>query len=201
MLPKEKKFRLPSIRRSDFYLLPNLITLTRVAAVPLVAGCAYLKWNWAAAALFALAGLSDYADGYVARKYNYESRLGMLLDPLADKLVIVSTMIMLLWLGRLDLVWFGKTSDILPPTLVIVTVGREIAITGLRGIASSMGMILPAERGGKFKTWIQFFAIIFLLLDFQPWRSLGEVLIVISVLAALWSGLQYIFRFVSRLPT
>src|SRR4051812_10042891 len=115
----EKRFKLPHIRRSDFYLLPNLLTLSRVLAVPLVAGFAYINWNWSAVAMFSLAGLSDYADGWVARKYNYESKLGMLLDPLADKLIVVSTMIMLLWLDRLDVEFGGHKWNLTAPTLVI----------------------------------------------------------------------------------
>src|SRR4051794_31303383 len=94
-----KKFRFPVIKRSDFYLLPNILTLSRVVAVPLVGGFAAYHYNLTATFCFALAGISDYVDGWIARKYHYESKLGMLLDPLADKLIVVSTIIMLLCLG------------------------------------------------------------------------------------------------------
>ncbi|MDB5039119.1 MAG: CDP-diacylglycerol--glycerol-3-phosphate 3-phosphatidyltransferase [Bacteriovoracaceae bacterium] len=188
------------IKRSDFYLIPNLLTVSRVFAIPLVAGLAYYQWNYTAAFMFSLAGISDYVDGWIARKYHYESKLGMLLDPLADKLIIVSTMIMLMWLGRLDIAIKGEPAELVPPVLVIVTVGREIAITGLRGIASSIGLMMPAEQGGKIKTWIQFFAILFLLLDSSPWLKIGQVLLAISVVAALWSAIQYTIRFVRGLP-
>lgn len=189
------------IRKSDFYLLPNLLTVSRVFAIPLVAAFAYFDWNLSAAFVFALAGVSDYIDGWVARKYEYESKLGMLLDPLADKLIIVSTMIMLLWLGRLKLEWPGFSQyTFFAPLLVIVTVGREIAITGLRGIASTIGMVMPAEQGGKIKTWIQFFAILFLLVNYSPWFEIGQVLLIFSVVAAIWSGIQYTIKFVRKLP-
>ena len=125
----------------------------------------------------------------------------MLLDPLADKLIIVSTMIMLMWLGRLDIEMEGWNLELLPPLLVIVTVGREIAITGLRAIASTIGLLMPAEKGGKIKTWIQFFAILFLLWDQSPWLEIGQVFLMISVVAALWLGIQYTIRFIRGLPS
>ncbi len=190
------------IKRSDFYLIPNILTLSRVFAVPLVALCAFWKWDITAAIIFSLAGISDYVDGWIARRYNYESKLGILLDPLADKLIIVSTMIMLLWLGRFSFPFALSDPwiELLPPALVIVTVGREIAITGLRAIASSIGMSMPADRGGKFKTWIQFFAILFILINWDPLRNIGLVLLLVSVGAALWSGISYTYRFVIKLP-
>lgn len=195
------KLRHPLIKKSDFYLIPNILTVARVFAVPFVAVAAYWEWNWAAAGLFGLCGISDYIDGLIARKYGYESKLGMLLDPLADKLIIVSTMVMLLWLGRLDVNFRGQSYEILPPFLVIITVGREIGITGLRAIASTAGIVIPAERGGKLKTWIQFFAILFLLINHPTLVSIGQGLLFISVITAVWSGIQYILRFVRRLPS
>ncbi len=195
-----KKIKRSIIRRSDFYLIPNILTISRVLAVPFVAVAAYLSWDITAAIIFALCGISDYIDGLVARKYNYESKLGMLLDPLADKLIILSTMVMLLWLGRLDVNFRGKEYEIVPPFLVIITVGREIAITGLRAIASTIGLIMPAEQGGKIKTWIQFFAILFLLINVSPFLEIGQVFLIFSVIAAVWSGVQYTLKFVRKLP-
>lgn len=189
------------IRRRDFYLIPNILTLSRVAAIPLVGTFAYLQWNMLASALFALAGLSDYVDGWIARKYRYESKLGMLLDPLCDKLIIVATIIVLFWLGRLNFHIEGWLTDFIPLVLVIVTVSREIAITGLRSIASTVGLVMPAERGGKIKTWIQFFAVIFLLWANEPFLTWGQILLALSVVAALWSGVTYTIKFVRQLPS
>jgi CDP-diacylglycerol--glycerol-3-phosphate 3-phosphatidyltransferase len=196
-----EKLKFQLIRRSDFYLLPNILTLSRVIAIPLVAMSLYYDWNILAASFFALAGFSDYIDGWIARKYNYESKLGVLLDPLADKLIIVSTMIALLWLGRLEFTFLGLNAELLPPILVIVTVGREIAITGLRAIASTVGLVMPADQGGKIKTWIQFFAILFLLVKWPIWNEIGLILLTISVILALWSGINYTIRFVRGLPS
>lgn len=195
-----KKFGFFIIKKSDFYLWPNILTLSRLITIPLIATFIYLDWNWVATILFSLSGLSDYFDGWVARTYHYESKLGMLLDPLADKLIIVSTMIMLLWMGRLDMHFFNWNLDLVPPFLVIVTVGREIGITGLRAIASTAGIDIPADQGGKIKTWIQFFSIVFLLMHKHPWVVIGQVGLMISVVAALWSGMRYTWRFIRKLP-
>jgi CDP-diacylglycerol--glycerol-3-phosphate 3-phosphatidyltransferase len=192
--------RKTSIHQSDFYLIPNLLTVSRVVAIPAIVILLYYEWNWWATLTFVLVGVSDGVDGYIARKYQYESKLGMLLDPLADKLIVVSTMIMLLWQGRLDLTWGDWPTALVGPLLVIVTVGREIAITGLRGIASSIGLMMPADRGGKIKTVIQFIAISFLLAEWGALLWWGQILLAISVVAALWSGLRYILYFIKKLP-
>ncbi len=196
-----KLIRSTLIRRSDFYLIPNVLTLSRISAIPLVALFAYWHWDIAAAAVFALAGISDYVDGWIARKYNYESKLGILLDPLADKLIIVSTMIMLLWLDRLAYFSGSAWLDLIAPILVVVTVGREIAITGLRAIASSIGIVVAADRGGKLKTWIQFFAILFLLINDARLFGIGYWMLVVSVAIALVSGINYTHKFLRGLPS
>jgi CDP-diacylglycerol--glycerol-3-phosphate 3-phosphatidyltransferase len=189
-----------SIRQSDFYLLPNILSVSRVVAVPLIVLLLYWEWNLAALGVFIGVGISDYIDGWVARRYHYESKLGMLLDPLADKLIILSTMIMLLWINRLDVKFGSWNLDLLGPVLVVVTVGREMAITGLRAMASSIGLLIPADRGGKIKTWIQFIAISALIYGSSPLLEVGQVLLLISVFAALWSGIVYTIRFLKALP-
>lgn len=189
-----------SIRQSDFYLLPNVLSVSRVIAVPLIVLLLYYQWNLAALIVFIGVGISDYVDGWIARRYQYESKLGMLLDPLADKLIILSTMIMLLWIDRLDLKYLDWKLDLLGPILVIVTVGREMAITGLRGIASSIGLVMPADRGGKIKTWIQFIAISALIYGSPNFLKAGQILLIFSVFAALWSGIRYTIHFLKALP-
>jgi CDP-diacylglycerol--glycerol-3-phosphate 3-phosphatidyltransferase len=188
------------IKRSDFYLIPNVLSISRVAAIPAVVGFSYVGMDWWAAGAFALAGISDYVDGWVARRYGYESKLGMLLDPLADKIIVLTTMVMVLFLGRLHFTWAGWDLAWVGPVLVIVTVGRETAITGLRTIASTVGITMPADRWGKLKTWIQFFAILFLLINHPPLLQWGRGLIVASVAAALVSGILYTLRLLKKLP-
>ena len=189
-----------SIRQSDFYLLPNILSVSRVIAVPLIVLLLFYQWNLTALIVFIGVGISDYIDGWIARRYQYESKLGMLLDPLADKLIILSTMIMLLWIDRLDVQYHDWKLDLLGPILVIVTVGREMAITGLRGIASSIGLVMPADRGGKIKTWIQFIAISALIYGNPNFLKAGQILLIFSVFAALWSGIRYTIHFLKALP-
>jgi len=189
-----------SIRLRDFYLAPNLLSLGRIFAIPVIIAFLYFQWNLWALAVFIMTGLSDYADGWVARKFKAESKLGMLLDPLADKLIILSIMIMLLWQNRLNPAVHFQHSEIIGPLLVIVTVGREIGITGLRAIASTAGIVVPADRGGKIKTWIQFVAISFLIVNQKYFLEIGQVLLSLSVFAALWSGGRYVFYFLKGLP-
>lgn len=188
------------IRRNDLSLLPNLVSLSRVVAVPLLIALLYFKLNYWATAIFVFAGISDYLDGWIARRYGYVSKLGMLLDPLADKLVILATMIMLLWIGHLDFFLQFYLSDLIAPIVVIVTVVREMAITGLRAIASIAGTAVPADRGGKLKTWIQFVAISLLVLGGQGFLQVGQILLLISVGAALWSATRYVLKFIKGLP-
>ncbi len=190
----------PIIKKSDFYLIPNIMSVSRVFAIPLFGVFMLYQMNSWAAAVFALAGLSDYIDGWIARRYGYESKLGMLLDPLADKIIIVSAMIMLMHLGRLDFSYENWNLSWVAPALVIITAGREIGITGLRSIASTVGVVMPADRWGKLKTWIQFFAILFLLLNWPPLFRAGQILLFISVITALASGVSYTVRFLKSLP-
>lgn len=188
------------IRQSHFLLLPNLLTLSRVITIPIIIVLLYYSWSKLAFVVFLLSGLSDYVDGWLARRHNTETKLGMLLDPLADKLIILSVMIMLLWMGRLDFLLDGYNFELFGPLLVIVTVGREIGITGLRSIASTAGIVMPADKAGKLKTWLQFVAMSALILGYGPLLPTGQVLLSISVLIALWSGVRYVYYFLKKLP-
>lgn len=197
---RRKKKKRGLIRKSDFWLLPNILTLSRVVSIPFIGICLYYNLNLLSLIVFALSGVSDYIDGWVARRYNDESKLGMLLDPLADKLIILCVMILLLWKGRLEIEIMGWSHPLLPPLLVIVTVGREIAITGLRSIASTAGIVIAASSGGKLKTWLQFVAISLIIYGKSPLLELGHILLIISVLTALISAVQYTVRFMRGLP-
>jgi CDP-diacylglycerol--glycerol-3-phosphate 3-phosphatidyltransferase len=196
-----RKRRRLSIRSSDFLLIPNVLSVSRVLSIPIMIVFLSLDWNWMALGIFLVTALSDWIDGYIARQFQYESKLGQLLDPIADKLIVISTMIMLLWLGRLDLQFVEFSySELLAPVLVIVTAGREIGITGLRAIASSEGIVLAAERGGKIKTALQFVSISLLIFGEDLSVQIGQILLLISVGAALWSGVSYVLRFIKGLP-
>jgi len=196
------KRRRLSIRVSDFFLVPNILSISRVLFVPIMIAFLYWDYNLAALGIFILTAVSDWFDGYIARQFQFESKLGMLLDPLADKLIVISTIIMLLWLGRLEISFIHIPHvELFGPILVIVTTGREIGITGLRAIASTEGLVLAAEKGGKIKTTLQFISISLLILGEPRSIFLGQILLIISVIAALWSGISYVLRFIRGLPS
>ena len=133
--------------------LPNLLSLVRIALLPFLVyfltdpGPLFSAW---ATLTFFLASLTDVLDGYLARRHGLTTTVGKFLDPLADKLLIVSALIMLVALNRTPSV---------PAWMVVVIVGRELAVTGLRAIAAGEGIILAAEALGKYKMLTQAFAL------------------------------------------
>ena len=139
-----------------------------------------------AAGIFFVASWTDYFDGYIARRQGRTSTLGKLLDPLADKLIIAAALIMLATLDR---------SPRVPAWLVVLLIGREMAVTGLRGIAAGEGLIVQAERVGKYKTLCQVFAVHGLILHYTYWymdfHLAGMYFLWISVVFSLWSGVEY----------
>jgi CDP-diacylglycerol---glycerol-3-phosphate 3-phosphatidyltransferase len=179
--------------------LPNLLTLGRIAIVVIivlvlrdegpVAGAA-------AAALFFLACLTDYYDGLLARKYSLTTTLGKFLDPLADKLLVAAILIMLVGMSREPRV---------PSWLVVIVVGREIAVTGLRAIASGEGIIVSAEELGKYKMIFQMFALHGLLLHYGylgiDFHLAGMYFLWVSTIVSLWSGGVYTARVTREIQT
>jgi len=195
------------MHKRDLVTIPNLFTASRILAIPIIMFFAYHDTpvtNLIAALTFGIVSLTDMVDGYLARRFNRVTRLGKLLDPLADKLVILTCMIMLLTMGKLTFSLFGEEWRFFGPLLVIITVGRSIAITGLRSIASGEGIIIAARKTGKVTTFIQSVAVFLLLLGREngwpgiDWQGLGLVL--------LWRvrrfgpdfGVQVHSRFLSR---
>lgn len=178
---------------------PNLLSLFRIALVPVFV---YLLRDpgpvagTLAAMLFVLGSLSDYYDGYLARKYGIVTTLGKFLDPLADKLLVVSVLIMLVAMpcGALDVPCVPRV----PAWLVVVIVGRELAVTGLRSIASSEGITLGAEELGKYKTIFQIFALSGLLMHYRyfvfDFHLGGMYFLWIAVVLGLWSAVDYHWR-------
>ena len=185
----------PSIdphRSSDltFTTTPNLLTLSRIIFVPIVVGLLFLKeerWDVVSALLFAVAGATDFFDGYLARKQKSESVYGKLMDPLADKFLVVSCLVMLQYLGRIH------------PVVVILLICRELAITGLRALASAEGVVIGASQSAKWKTTTQMVAIGCLLAQSGffgiPLTLPGLVLLYISLGISLWSAKDYIVDF------
>lgn len=180
--------------------LPNLLTLGRAAAVPLLVVIMLddsREAGFWAAALFSTAAVTDFIDGWLARKWGVVTVLGKFLDPLADKLIVMAALIMLIPSGRI------------PAWAVFVVLAREIIITGLRSIASSEGIVIDASELGKYKTIYQMAAIPALLLHYDyRWffgidhelvlvnmHNFGIFFFAISFVLTVWSGLDYLVKF------
>ena len=173
-----------------FNTTPNILTMIRMCIVPVVVYMLFKKepaWDMAAGWIFVAASITDYFDGYVARIQKVETVYGKLLDPLADKFLVVSALIMLQEMQRIH------------PIVVILLICREMAITGLRALASAEGLIIPASKTAKWKTATQMTAIPMLMAKQGLWGiplyPIGNVLIYISLAISLWSGKDYIVDF------
>lgn len=177
------------------WTLPNLLSLFRIAIIPLLVYLLTFTDSlsaFLAAFLFILGSLTDFFDGYLARRNRSVSNLGKILDPLADKLMIVAALIMLAAMDR-----FGEPE--VPAWLVVVVVARETAVTILRGIALAEGIVMAAEELGKYKFIAQTFAVSGLLVHY-PYMGIdfyvaGMYFLVISTVIALWSGVNYHVQF------
>lgn len=169
---------------------PNTLTLFRIAAVPIIV-ILMLYPNristWIAAILFSLAAITDYFDGYIARKFGLVSNLGKVMDPVADKLLVSSAFIMLTALG-----W-------VPAWMVCIIIGREIAVTGLRNIIAEKGEDVSASSLGKYKTGFQIAAIIPLLIHYPFFgldvQAVGRFFLWGALAFTLWSGADYFIKF------
>jgi len=177
-------------RRPLIWNLPNLITLFRIAAIPFVVLFLFFPGplaSFLAAFFFSAASLTDLLDGYIARQQNSETPVGKLLDPLADKLLINSAFIMLIPLGRV------------PAWVVVLIVGREVAVTGLRGIASLEGLAIAASKWGKAKMIFQTISLIGLILHYEylgiNFHSLGMLILWVALAITIWSGVDYFIKF------
>jgi CDP-diacylglycerol--glycerol-3-phosphate 3-phosphatidyltransferase len=181
--------------------LPNILTLLRIALIPVMAIILLSPSREAgfwAAAVFAVASVTDWLDGYLARRMQIVTTFGKFLDPIADKLIVMAALIMILPFGRV------------PAWMVLVILGREIIITGLRGIASTEGIVIAASDLGKFKTIFQIVAILGLLLHYDyhwffavdnPYlyvnmHNVGMFYLWIAFVLTIWSGVDYLHKFV-----
>ena len=174
--------------------LPNLLTLERIVAAPIVMVLLALESRgaaWAAAAFFVVSALTDLVDGMLARRWNQVSLLGKFLDPLADKILVLGTLLVLLDLGRIS------------PWVVFIISGREIAVGTLRTIAMGEGVVIAARDLGKQKTAFQMTGIVALILGESfviggvtvDLQVVGNVLLWIGAGLALLSGVDYVVGF------
>ncbi len=176
--------------------LPNSLTVARIFLVPLLVSVLLTKFEGrlvmglpvevVAAAIFGLASLTDWLDGYLARRRQQVTWMGQILDPLADKLLISATLISLVQL------------DLAPAWMVAVIIGREFAVTGLRSIAYARGLSMPASNLGKLKMASQVVAILLLILGWERMPVLlwlGKAALWVVLATALVSALDYYRRF------
>jgi CDP-diacylglycerol--glycerol-3-phosphate 3-phosphatidyltransferase len=166
--------------------LPNQLTMLRVVMIPFFIAALMTGHSYTAAGLFAAASLTDALDGYIARKYHLVTNFGKLMDPLADKLLVVSALVCLVELGDI------------PAWMVIVILAREFTVTGLRSVAASAGRVIAAGFSGKLKTVFQMLAVIAFLLKNQPFESLGipfaHIMLWIALVLTVYSGAEYVIK-------
>ncbi|CRH90285.1 CDP-diacylglycerol--glycerol-3-phosphate 3-phosphatidyltransferase [Chlamydia trachomatis] len=161
--------------------IPNALTLARICVIPIFI-LVLTVWNSVgmhvfAAVLFSLASITDYLDGYLARKWKVVSNFGKFADPMADKILVMTAFIMLVELG------------FVPAWVTAVIICRELSVTGLRLLlVENGGTILAAAMPGKIKTFSQMFSIIFLLLH---WTVLGQITLYIALFFTIYSGYDY----------
>lgn len=175
-----------------FFTIPTLLTWARIVAIPLIVGVFYLPWdaatrNEVATVLFVVVALTDWLDGYLARKLNQSSAFGAFLDPVADKFLVCAALLILVQLDRVNAL------------IALVIIGREIAISALREWMAQIGASrsVAVHMLGKLKTTVQMVAIPFLLFDGPLFgvvdtRIWGTVLIIAAAVLTIWSMVYYL---------
>lgn len=178
----------PSVRE-PFWNLPNSVTMLRVAVVPVLLALPLAldeRGSAVIAVCFIVAAVTDIIDGWLARRGQQVTSIGKLIDPLADKLLVATALIVLLAVGRVP-VW--------ATWMVVVIVGRELAVTGLRGVAAAGGQVMSASGIAKTKTVSQNIAIGALLFHYTtlglPAHEIGMIFLTIATVLTLWSGYLY----------
>ena len=177
-------------RIRQIFNLPNTITLARISVVPflffLLADPGPF-WSLVLAGLFVLASITDFFDGYFARKYNLITTMGKFLDPLADKLIVNTAMILMIPIGRID-AW-----------IVVIIIIRDLIVDGIRSIASSEGIYFQASVQEKKKTVAQIFAVTSLMIHY-PFLGLnahlvGTIVLYVAFFLTIYSGIDYLIKF------
>ena len=168
--------------------LPNKLTMGRIFAIPVFIVVFLMGYRYIAMVIFILAAITDMLDGKIARKYNLVTNFGKLMDPLADKLLVMSALICLAQIGDV------------PGWMVIIILGREFIITGMRQVAAAQGIVIAAGTTGKIKTITQMIAIPLLLLNNWPFSLLSfnlpmdTIFLWIALVMTVVSGTEYIVK-------
>jgi CDP-diacylglycerol--glycerol-3-phosphate 3-phosphatidyltransferase len=175
--------------------LPIALTLFRIVVVPLIIVFVISSDRvrvLIAAVIFVAASLTDWLDGRLARRRNQVTRFGTLLDPVADKLLVAAALVALVQV------------DMIGAWVAMVIIGRELAVTGLRGVALSMGVVVPASSLGKLKTVAQYFAVTILILErgvpreYVPFHLISVGVLWVAVGLTVVSGADYFYRFLLK---
>lgn len=169
--------------------LPNVLTMIRIFLIPVFVLFYFLPvdgWNIWAAVIFVAAAVTDWADGYLARRNNQVTTFGKLWDPTADKLLVAAALLMLMDWGKIGMV------------VTLILIGRELLIGAVRQVAASKGVIMAADKSGKLKTVVQFVAIVILLLNNWPFTfttfDVGLFLIWVSAALSIYSCAEYMVK-------
>lgn len=194
--------------------LPNKITLTRIFMIPVFVAVFFLDgvlpYNYViAAAIFALAACTDFIDGYIARKYKLVTNLGKFLDPIADKVLVSTAMLLLLTLKDQLFTVYDRSPFVINVNLlyiiaaicICVIMARELIISAFRQIAATRGLVMAADMLGKYKTTFQDVSIFLLILAVDTTNHvqlslawIGLVLFAVATLLTVWSGISYVVK-------
>ncbi len=173
------------------YNLANLLTFSRILMIPMIVGSFYLdgdKANWIGFIIFSIAGITDFFDGYIARKYNLTTALGKFMDPIADKLLIAAALLMMVAFHRIE----G-----LSVVAAVIILCREFAVSGLREFLAELKVSVPVSTLAKWKTTLQIIALGFLLVgDAAPETInavlIGNICLWVAALLTLYTGYDYL---------
>ena len=177
------------ISRHETFNLPNTITLLRISVVPFLFILLLSPgefWSLILAILFVIASITDFFDGYIARKYQMITTMGKFLDPIADKIMVNTAMILMIPIGRI------------PAWIVAITIIRDLMVDVIRSIASSEGIYIQASTLGKQKTLAQIIAVTALIIHYSIFginaHAVGMVILYIALVLTIFSGLDYFIK-------
>jgi len=176
--------------KRDIFNLPNTITMLRIGVIPVLFGLLFSPgpaMSLVIAILFIAAALTDILDGYIARRFKIVTTMGKFLDPIADKLIVNTAMILMIPIGRI------------PAWIVAVIIIRDFAVDGIRNIAAGEGMIIQASPLGKRKMLCQIFAVSALMIHYPfigaDAHAIGMVILFIALVLTVTSGIDYFLKF------
>ena len=167
--------------------LPNKLTMARIVLIPffvvvLMAPLSFPGQNWVALAIFAVACITDFFDGQIARKNNLVTNFGKFMDPLADKLLVCAALVCL------------SSLQVIPAWMTVVIISREFVVSGLRLIAAERGIVIAAGWSGKIKTCLQMFAIIFAIAAIEGIQLITSILLWAATIMTIVSMAEYLYK-------